>query len=94
MTQLARDIEAGRSASTGIEWDAENEAKLDDGTKVPHPIIWCHGLSPTPGAPKKTALLMLDADADLDVNRQAFGADLRSINIPAVRQTYVIQVTE
>jgi len=94
-TQLARDLEAGRSSSSGIEWDAKNTAKLDDGTKVPHPVIRRHGLAAVKGVPSTAPLLLLDADAELDINRRMFGDDgLRGFTVPAVRQAYVIQVSD
>ena len=94
LSQLARDLEADRLASVGIEWDAEHKAKLEDGTDTPHPLIRRHGLAPARGAPADTALMLLDADASLEINRRLFGADLRGFTVPAVRQAYVTQVVD
>lgn len=93
LTQAARDIEAGRTASIGIEWDANHEVELEDGTEAIHPVIRHHGISPALGIPSKGALLALDADASLRINRRLFGDTLRGFTIPAIRQAHVIQVS-
>ena len=94
LSQLARDLEADRLASVGIEWDAEHKARLEDGTNAPHPVIRRHGLAKAIGAPADTALVLLDADANLEINRRLFGADLRGFTVRAVRQAHVTQVLD
>ncbi len=94
LSQLARDLEADRLASVGIEWDAKHKARLEDGTNAPHPVIRRHGLAKAIGAPADTALVLLDADASLEINRRLFGADLRGFTVPAVRQAHVTQVLD
>lgn len=93
-SQLARDLENDRTSSIGIEFDAKATATTDAGAKVAHPLILRHGLAPTYGAPGGTALLAIDADAILDVNRRIFGPSLRGFTINAVRQAHVIQVSD
>jgi hypothetical protein len=92
--QLARDMEAGRTASIGVEWDALHKARLENGQEVIHPIIRRHGLTAPKAAPGAAPLLLLDADADLAINRRLFGGDLRGFTVPAVRHAYVIQVSD
>ena len=92
--QLARDIEAGRSESIGVEWDAKHTVPTESGRKVPHPMIRHHGVADAVGAPRKAALLLLDADANLEINRQLFGDELRGCYIPAARQAHVIQISD
>ena len=94
LAQLARDIEAGRTVSIGVEMDANHHATTAGGRKVRLPIIRRHGLAPSIGAARGVALLLLDADADIAVNRRLFGDDLRPFTVPAVRQAYVIQVSD
>jgi hypothetical protein len=93
-SQLARDLEAGRRASIGIEWDAKHQAALEDGARSNHPIIRLHGLKQTHGAPAGTALMLLDADASLSINRRLFGDDLRGFTVLAVRRADVTQVSD
>ena len=53
-----------------------------------------HGIAPTPRLSRKTALLLLDADANLGINRRLFGATLRGLTVRSrVRQAYVIQIS-
>jgi hypothetical protein len=94
LRQFARDLEAGRRVSNGIEWDPKHKAKLEDGTEVLHPVIRRHGLAPARGAPSNTALLLLDADASLQINRRLFGDNIRGFTVPAVRQAHVTQVVD
>jgi hypothetical protein len=92
LARLACDIEGGRDTSIGVEWAGECMAQLDDGSIVSHPMIQRHGLKRVTVAPAKTALLLIDADANLDINRRIFGGDLHGIAIQAVRQAHVTQV--
>ena len=94
LAQLARDMQAGRRVSIGAEWDAKHTARMEDGTRVPHPIIRSHSAKPTLGAPSNRPLLLLDADADLTINRRLFGANLRGFTVPAMRTAHVIQVSD
>lgn len=92
--QLARDIEAGRLASVGVEWDGANELKLEDGSKVLHPVIRQHSIQAALGIPSNAGLLLIDADANLGINRRLFGDNLRGVTIAAVRQAFVIQASD
>jgi hypothetical protein len=94
LRQLARDLDRNRDTSTGVEWDAKATARLVDGCKVAHPVIRSHGLQVAVGAPGSTALMLLDADADLQINRRLFGAKIRGIKIPAVRHARVTQIRD
>jgi hypothetical protein len=94
LCQLAQDVELGRQTSNGVEWDPEHKVRLEDGTMAKHPVIRSHGLNDAVGAPNRVALMILDADARLKINRRIFGNDLREFVIPAVRQSFCIQVSD
>ncbi|OYV35121.1 MAG: hypothetical protein B7Z80_19310 [Rhodospirillales bacterium 20-64-7] len=82
--QLARDLEANRRTSTGVEWT----------TRDGNPVILVHGVKPAIGAPADAALVLLDADADLEINRRLFGVNLRGFTISAARRAHVIQISD
>lgn len=99
LAQLARDITTGRTASLGVEWDSNHEATTEDGGKVVAPMIRHHGIKPATQAPAGVALLLPDADADLQINRRLYGAhrrgaDLRGVTVRAARQAFVVQVSD
>jgi len=95
MRQLARDIEKGRPASIGVEWDAEVRATTEQGgVKVCHPLIRWHGLAEALAIPANARLLLIDADANLEINRRLFGPDLPEVRINALRQTFTIQISD
>jgi hypothetical protein len=92
LRQLARDIEGGRAASVGIEWDSAATALTADGTRVPHPVVWRHHLAELHSIPSNAAVLLLDADANLGINRRVFGAPLRELRVEAARTARVVQI--
>jgi hypothetical protein len=57
-------------------------------------MIRSHGAKAPVGMPNNTALLLLDADADLEINQRLFGARIRGFTIPAVRCAHVIQIRD
>lgn len=89
---LARAWEAGRQGSAAVKWDAEHTVRLEDGSTALHPIIRLHHRKPALGAPPGTPLVLIDADADLGINRRLFGSDLRGFSIAAVRHAFVVQI--
>lgn len=94
LNRLARDLEAGRRISVGAEWDAKHTVKLKDGSRAPHPVVRHHGIAPTPRITAATPLLLLDADANLEINRCMFGKALRQITIAAERRAHVTQIRD
>ena len=76
LRQAARDVEAELTSSIGLEWDAKHTVRLEDGARALHPVIRHHA-PPSARIRRKGALLLLDADANLGINRQLFGETLR-----------------
>jgi len=95
MRQLAHDIETGRPASIGVEWDAEVRATTEQGgVTVCHSLIRWHGLAEAFAIPATAGLLLIDADANLEINRRLFGPDLHEVRINALRQTFTSQISD
>jgi hypothetical protein len=92
MDQLARDIDNNRDNSIGVEFDPECSARSSGGTDITAQIIRVHGMRKLtiPGK-SQAALCLIDADADLSINRTIFGDDLRGFDLPAVRRGRVTQ---
>ncbi|WP_159993652.1 toprim domain-containing protein [Roseomonas sp. 18066] len=91
---IARDLRAERKDCVAVEWDAEATAHREDGSIVPHPVIRLHQRRLALGAPSNTPLVLIDADAEFQINQKLFGADLRNFSIPAVRICSVTQISD
>ncbi|ARJ67439.1 hypothetical protein WV31_18095 [Magnetospirillum sp. ME-1] len=91
LRQLARDIEKGRTTSIGVEYQPDYSVTTEDGTRVKAPIVRVHRLKEI-SVGRQTALCVIDADADLEINRQIFGDQLRGFNLPAIRRGRVTQI--
>jgi hypothetical protein len=90
LRQLVNDLERGRKVSLGVEYVSAYPLKDEAGMSACMPMFLVHGMRPLT-INKMTALLLIDADADIDINRRIFGDDLRAFNVPAMRRGYVVQ---
>jgi hypothetical protein len=93
--QLASDLDAGLTTSIAIEVITEPTDVRDGqngGKFSPHIVV--HGLK-KPAFSKDVSLLLIDADADLEINNRLFpgrkGSRLRAVSITAIRLGSFVQ---
>lgn len=86
--QVAAEIELGRPFH-GIEVSA-NESVSSNGQVVQKDRINIHW-SEQPQVNQSTPLLIIDADADIEINRRFFGQDLQEVAIRVGRNAHVTQ---
>ena len=86
--RVAAEIDRDRPFH-GIEVCA-NERVLVDGQPEYHHRIHVHWPR-HPVIKQSTPLLMIDADADLEINQRFFGSSLQSVEIKAVRNAHITQ---
>ena len=92
LRQLAKDMKNGRLNSLAVEYCPDIQSKTEGGTRVNVPMILVHQ-SKKHKIKKSVALCLIDADADLDINRQFFGQRLRGFELSAVRRGRFVQIS-
>ena len=89
LRQLARDLQAGRKTSYGVEYTPNHPVDLD-GESTFLSMALVHRLKAlTVG--RDVPLCLIDADAVSGINRVIFGSDLRKLELPVKRRGYVTQ---
>ena len=81
----------GRLDSLAVEYCPDFQSKTEAGTRLNVPMILVHQ-SRKHKVKKSAALCLIDADADLYINRQFFGQRLRGFELSAVRRGRFIQI--
>ena len=92
LRQLAKDMKNGRFDSLAVEYCQSFQSKTEGGTRVNVPMVLVHQSKKHKVKPS-VALCLIDADADLDINRQFFGQRLRGFEISAVRHGQFVQIS-
>lgn len=92
LRQLAKDMKNGRLDSLAVEYCPDAQSKTEAGTRVNVPMILVHQSKKHKVKPS-VALCLIDADADLNINRQFFGQRLRGFELSAVRRGRFVQIS-
>ncbi|ARJ66793.1 hypothetical protein WV31_14495 [Magnetospirillum sp. ME-1] len=93
LDQLARDMAAGKETSIGVEFDPRFPSKAENGEIMFCPRIRVHFRHECT-IPDRTAVVMIDADALIDVNDVLLGRRLRPFVIQAKRRGRFIQAVD
>ncbi len=87
---LAASIEAGQKACMAVSLEAVHKHHRGTADDPNYELVWSR--SSRPLVPSDAGLLLLDADANVVINRRLFGPELRHVTIRAKRRGYVKQV--